>query len=694
MAKYLEDIRLLGGTVSIGSLTSSNINNLFEVNGNSAIYGTFSTTGLKITNGALSGYILQSDASGNATWVAPSGAGVTGSGTTNYVPRWSGVSTLTSTSSIYDDGSKVGILTTSPGATLDVRGSAIFNENGGDFDFRIEGDTDQNLFFVDASLDNIGIGTSAPTGRKVQINQGNNDVGLYLSGNSTSIGNISLLVQNASSTSDNTTIYAWNSTTTGLGVSIDALANSSSGVTNIAGRFTAQSGTNNYAIITETGDSVFNESGGNYDFRIEGDTDTNLFVVNASRDNIGIGVSTGFMDVNPGVKLLISNTSATSSTNQGLIILTGGSSFSYGVNVGIGSALNTGIGDIGIGSSVTSTSTSDNTYAYYARNLSSSLNNKYGMYSIVSGNGLSTTNYGVSVDVSGANLTNYGNYANVTGTYSSLKYGFFSRVRNTNGINTQNIGLVSNVEDGFYNVGISIGLGNTLTPSGDYGILNYVSPSYVSNQTTMYGEWIQNGASASTKYGLYVSLSGPSNTNYGSFIVLSGSSATQYGSLISLSGASTQYGSSIQLSGTGSNYGSLITLSGAGVINVGMDISVSGASTNNAIRVSSGNCIFNDNGDDYDFRIEGLTESNLFFVDASNDNIGIGTGTPNSKALIDMTSTTKGFLPPRMTGAQAEAISSPPDGLLVYITNGNGSTILSQGWWGVYASNWVQIQYA
>ena len=49
------------------------------------------------------------------------------------------------------------------------RGSTIFNEIGGDYDFRIEGDTDQNLFFSDASADRIGIGTLSPGG-KLHVN--------------------------------------------------------------------------------------------------------------------------------------------------------------------------------------------------------------------------------------------------------------------------------------------------------------------------------------------------------------------------------------------------------------------------------------------------------------------------------------------------------------------------------------------
>ena len=41
--------------------------------------------------------------------------------------------------------------------------SAVFNESGGNNDFRVEGDIDTYLLFADASTDNIGIGTSLPT---------------------------------------------------------------------------------------------------------------------------------------------------------------------------------------------------------------------------------------------------------------------------------------------------------------------------------------------------------------------------------------------------------------------------------------------------------------------------------------------------------------------------------------------------
>jgi hypothetical protein len=41
----------------------------------------------------------------------------------------------------------------------------VFNDGGANVDFRVEGDTDANLLFVDASADNVGIGTSSPTAK-------------------------------------------------------------------------------------------------------------------------------------------------------------------------------------------------------------------------------------------------------------------------------------------------------------------------------------------------------------------------------------------------------------------------------------------------------------------------------------------------------------------------------------------------
>ena len=45
---------------------------------------------------------------------------------------------------------------------MELGTATVFNEDGADVDFRIEGDTEANLFYVDAGNDRIGIGTSSP----------------------------------------------------------------------------------------------------------------------------------------------------------------------------------------------------------------------------------------------------------------------------------------------------------------------------------------------------------------------------------------------------------------------------------------------------------------------------------------------------------------------------------------------------
>ena len=46
--------------------------------------------------------------------------------------------------------------------SFDADAAQVFNDSGAAVDFRIEGDTNQNLFFVDGSADKVGIGTNAP----------------------------------------------------------------------------------------------------------------------------------------------------------------------------------------------------------------------------------------------------------------------------------------------------------------------------------------------------------------------------------------------------------------------------------------------------------------------------------------------------------------------------------------------------
>ena len=52
-----------------------------------------------------------------------------------------------------------------------------------------------------------------------------------------------------------------------------------------------------------------------------------------------------------------------------------------------------------------------------------------------------------------------------------------------------------------------------------------------------------------------------------------------------------------------------------------------------------------------------------------NANVGINTTMPDASAVLDLNSTNKGFLPPRITTAQRNTISSPAEGLVIYNTD-------------------------
>ena len=73
-------------------------------------------------------------------------------------------------------------------------------------------------------------------------------------------------------------------------------------------------------------------------------------------------------------------------------------------------------------------------------------------------------------------------------------------------------------------------------------------------------------------------------------------------------------------------------------------------------------------------------------------NIGTTDISSNSSALLAMNSTSQGFLPPVMTGNQAEIIQNPAEGLMIYVSISGGSTIVnSKGWWGRTDISWVKI---
>jgi hypothetical protein len=68
-----------------------------------------------------------------------------------------------------------------------------------------------------------------------------------------------------------------------------------------------------------------------------------------------------------------------------------------------------------------------------------------------------------------------------------------------------------------------------------------------------------------------------------------------------------------------------------------------------------------------------------------NAQVGIGTNTPDNSAMLEVNSTNRGFLTPRMTLVQRNAITTPQSGLLIYQTDGLKGFYLYGG------SSWIRL---
>ena len=76
----------------------------------------------------------------------------------------------------------------------------------------------------------------------------------------------------------------------------------------------------------------------------------------------------------------------------------------------------------------------------------------------------------------------------------------------------------------------------------------------------------------------------------------------------------------------------------------------------------------------------------------------MGTTTPDASSMLEITSTTKGFLMPRMTTAERTAIATPANGLQVYDTTTNTQWFYNGTVWVEYeknakALNFIKKQY-
>jgi len=147
-------VTLSGATVTGDAIQGSNI---------TGISGTFTTivSGATITGTAVQATSITGVTGVFTTQISGASGVIAGNITASaFIPTGSGVPS----NGVYlPSGNTVGIATNGTERVEFGTSEVVFNDGGENYDFRIEGDTNSSLFFVDASTDRVGIGTTSPS---------------------------------------------------------------------------------------------------------------------------------------------------------------------------------------------------------------------------------------------------------------------------------------------------------------------------------------------------------------------------------------------------------------------------------------------------------------------------------------------------------------------------------------------------
>ena len=84
-----------------------------------------------------------------------------------------------------------------------------------------------------------------------------------------------------------------------------------------------------------------------------------------------------------------------------------------------------------------------------------------------------------------------------------------------------------------------------------------------------------------------------------------------------------------------------------------------------------------------------LNIGNTIYGDLSTHNVGMGTTSPNPSAILDLSSTSKGFLPPRMTRAERDLMNNPPEGLVIYDKTTKALEVCDGSLWGAVTGEFI-----
>ena len=632
-----------------------------------------------------------------------SGGGISGTGTTNRVAKFTaasviGNSNITDTGSLITLGSNtyvsgsLGINTATPGAPLDIHAT------GTNAQFNGTGTNNAYLQFQNAGASKWRIGNT--------YNAGANSFDIYNNG----------LTNTALSFNSSTNAATFNNSVTATSLiksggtssqylmadgSVSTLTNpvTGTGTTNTLPKFTGTSAIGN-SNITDSGTLISLGSDTNISSGALGIGTSTLtgYSLNVAKNITGATTSYGIRSqgtVQSDVTTLVSN--------YGSLLNTAAASFTLTDFVHHRSMQ----GTIGAGSVVT------NQYGYYADSSMTGATNNYGFYgNIASGtnrwnlymNGTANNYMNGSLGIGTSTLTGYSlNVAkNITGATTS--YGIRSQGTVQSDVTTlvSNYGSLLNTAAASFTLTDfvhhrsmqgTIGAGSVVT--NQYG---YYADSSMTGATNNYG-FYSGIASGTNRWNLYMQgtaanyLAGVLNigsTSLAGFQLDVNGTARVQGQTI-ITSAATGITPIIRVTNTSSgNFTFMINNSGTGNANFGFEIDSVRKATIGYSRSGNYLGLFHELAS-VDYFIIQLNSDGSFSHHKTSDgvvdfkifnggNTIIGASTINASAQLQVDSTTKGFLPPVMTTTQKNAITSPATGLIVFDSTLGKLCVFSTTW--------------
>lgn len=567
---------------------------------------------------------------------------ITGTGTSGYIPKWNGTTTQ-SNSLMYDNGSGIGINTTSPNQKLTIQ-SGTGDVAG--VTFRANGLTSSDEVFV-------GQGSS---GSAFISNRSTNSITFQIGGftRMNLTNNAELFVNTTSDAGDYKLQVAGNILGTGtLNISGSTVLANSSGDVGIGLIAAGQSGFKNLEIGGSGVSGLIDLYQG---------TSRQLRIYNSGTDSY-------LANVTNGGGMLFRTTTSGGTQNNNLFI--------------------TSSGEILI-------NTTTDAGAYTLQNNGALYNTGSAILAATSGNvGIGTTSPTQKLDVSGITRVNGGTiYAQASGTESgqyqlnALTFGYDA----TNAVGWITAGGAAArtnliLQEGGGTTTAFVGIG-TRTPTEK---LHVVGNIYNTSSTYF------NATSGESYFG--------TTTDAGNYRVQVSGNAYVSGSIVG--GNTTNAGGSDAISLWGQNSSYLRNTSDAFAHS--LDFYKSRGSAASPTDVSSGDgsiqfrSVFYSGGYKYlnalSVEVDGSFTSGQnppqrirFWTNAANGStterlritsdgiVAINNNSPSASAQLDVSSTTRGFLPPRMTTAQRDAISSPAAGLVIYNTTTSKLQVYTTSW--------------